>query len=242
MTVEVMKAGPFARTGDPADDALRAAARGVGERSDGWILQYPPGTSQQQLNALLGALKPAYLGRLKDQAAVVARPLPDPGITVPLPAGITLQDTSDGAGLAAGSLAGIVAWAPGRTGLTLQVGAPGDVAAGRPVPALPDAAGLLRRVRGKLQPSQVLLHFPVADGQEWADTLQQYVQVPAPEPGPDGRVRLTGESGRSTPDSSSSSSTLADESGAGWPDSRHGLPPDAGRTGPETAAGPVPGG
>ncbi|HMH94254.1 MAG TPA: hypothetical protein VK586_24625, partial [Streptosporangiaceae bacterium] len=199
MTVEVMKSGLFARSGGPVDDALRAAALGVAERGDGWILQHAPGTSPEQLDALRRALTRKFRGRLKEEAEVVARPLPDPGITVPLPPGVTLQNTSDGAGLAAGSLPGIVPWAPALPGLTLHVGAPGDVAAGRPVPALPDAARLLRSVRRKLQPARVMLSFPVEDGQRWADTLQRRVLVPVAELAADGQAVLRDESGAEVP-------------------------------------------
>ncbi|HMH94602.1 MAG TPA: hypothetical protein VK586_26395, partial [Streptosporangiaceae bacterium] len=199
LTVEVMKSGRFARSGGPVDDALRAAALGAPERDDGWILQHAPGTSPEQLDALRRALTPAYLGQLKEEAEVVARPLPDPGITVPLTPGITLQNTSDGAGLAAGRLAGIRPWQPGLTGLTLHVGAPGDVAAGRPVPTRRDVVGLLRSVRRKLQPAQVMLSFPVEDGQRWADTLQRPVLVPVAELTAAGRAVLRDESGAEVP-------------------------------------------
>ncbi|HMH89900.1 MAG TPA: hypothetical protein VK586_02315, partial [Streptosporangiaceae bacterium] len=102
---------------------------------------------------------------------------------------------------------GIRPWQPGLTGLTLHVGAPGDAAAGRPVPTLSDAAVLLRRVRAKLQPAQVILNFPVEasqdfpaeDGQRWADTLQRRVLVPVAELAADGRAVLRDESGAEVP-------------------------------------------
>src|SRR6202021_88504 len=131
----------------------------------------------------------------KDQVEVVARPLPDPGITVRLAPGLTLQHTGDGAGLAAGDLTGIAAWAPARKGLTLHAGAPGDVAAGRPVPALQDVAGLLALVRARLQPDQVMLQFPVEDGQHWADGLRKRVLVPVAELTASGQAVLRDESG-----------------------------------------------
>ncbi|HMH94258.1 MAG TPA: hypothetical protein VK586_24645, partial [Streptosporangiaceae bacterium] len=199
MNVEVMKSGLFARSGDPADDALRAAARGVPEQRDGWILQHAPGTSQEQLDALIEALKPAYRGRLKDQVEVVARPRPDPGITVPLPPGITPQDTTDGAWLAGGSVDGMRRWtATILPGKTLHVGLPADAAAGRPKLSSQVVKKYLRAVPAPLQPDQVVLYF-LDDGQRWADELQQRVLVPAAELTADGRAVLRDKHGAEVP-------------------------------------------
>jgi hypothetical protein len=201
VTVEVVRSGLFVRSGGPVDDAVRAAARGVQEQRDGWILHRAPGVSQARADVLLEGLTPAFRRRLMEKREVVVRPVPDPGVPVRLPKGFRLAATRDSAGLVPDGAAGGVNWAASLAG-TLYVGAPGDTVAGRPVLSLQEVADYLRAaVPEKLWPARVLVNRPV-DGQRWADELQTQagkleteVIVTAGELDEDGSVWARDESG-----------------------------------------------